>query len=107
MSLDVTLTATRPTEVYSANITHNLNGMALEAGIYYQLWRPEDVGIKIAGDLIEPLRAGLAELESNPDKYKVLNPKNRWGSYDGLVIFVRDYLKACETYPDAIIDVSR
>ena len=33
MSLDVTLTAVRPTEVYSANITHNL-WMAEEAGIY-------------------------------------------------------------------------
>ena len=31
MSLDVYLTAMRKTEVYSANITHNLGKMALEA----------------------------------------------------------------------------
>ena len=31
MSLDVTLTAVRPTTVYDANITHNLGAMAREA----------------------------------------------------------------------------
>jgi hypothetical protein len=34
MSLDVYLIAARPTNVYSANITHNLNKMAEAAGIY-------------------------------------------------------------------------
>ena len=52
MSLDVTLTAVRPTEVYSANITHNLGLMAEEAGIYQPLWRPEELGIKTAAGLI-------------------------------------------------------
>lgn len=33
MSLDVTLTKTKPTEVFWANITHNLNKVAEKAGI--------------------------------------------------------------------------
>ena len=41
--------------VYSANITHNLTKMADEAGIYECLWRPEEIGITKAGQLIEPL----------------------------------------------------
>jgi hypothetical protein len=47
-------------EVYTANITHNLNRMAKEAGIYKHLWRPDEIGITLAGELIEPLQSGLA-----------------------------------------------
>ena len=94
-------------EVFSQNITHNLSRMAEEAGLYSCLWRPEDAKIFIAKDLIEPLREGLHKLKLNPDKYKVLNPANGWGSYDGLVSFVDKYLDACYKYPDAEIRVCR
>jgi hypothetical protein len=33
MSLDITLTAVRPTPVFDANITHNLSKMADENGL--------------------------------------------------------------------------
>ena len=36
---------TETNEVYSANITHNLNTMADEAGIYKHLWRPDEIKI--------------------------------------------------------------
>lgn len=94
-------------EYYSANITHNLNSMAGAAGIYEHLWRPDEIGITKAKQLIEPLRAGLHELKLNPEKYKVFNPSNGWGSYDGLVDFVSKYLEACYEYPDADIEISR
>ena len=75
-------------EVYYANITHNLNIMATEAGIYEVLWRPyklregsdfsdedydkemefEDLQKIQAKELIEPLRQGLHNLKSNPKK---------------------------------------
>ena len=82
-------------EVFSANITHNLNTMAGEAGIYEYLWRPDEIKITKAKELIEPLRKGLHNLKSQPEKYKKFNPKNGWGSYDGLVKFVENYLNAC------------
>lgn len=107
MSLDVYLTATRPTTVYDRNITHNLGKMAGEAGIYKHLWRPEEIGITRAIELVEPLRAGLALLRSEPDRFKALNPENGWGSYDDFVEFVRAYLEACEENPDATVSVSR
>ena len=62
MSLDVTLTAVRPTTVFDANITHNLCAMAEEAGIYKACWRPEEIGITKAAQLIEPLRNGIARV---------------------------------------------
>ena len=40
MSLDVYLTAVRPTTVYESNITHNLGKMAAAAGIYSELLAP-------------------------------------------------------------------
>lgn len=98
---------TETNEVYSATITHNLNTMAVEAGIYEHLWRPDEIKITKAKELIEPLRQGLHNLKSEPERYKKFNPENGWGSYDGLVKFVDNYLNACYEYPDADVEVSR
>ena len=107
MSLDVYLTATRPVEVYESNITHNLNKMAMEAGIYEALWRPEEIGITHAEQLIEPLTEGLAKLKADPDHYQKFNSPNGWGMYEHFVPFVEDYLNACKENPDAEVNVSR
>lgn len=107
MSLDVYLEVVRPTKIYARNITHNLNKMAGEAGIYEHLWRPEEIGVTKAQQLIEPLRAGLARLLAEPERYKAFNPPNKWGSYEGLVEFVTEYIGACEENADADVRVSR
>jgi hypothetical protein len=93
--------------VYSANITHNLNTMADHAGIYMYLWRPEEIGVEKAEDLIVPLEKGLAILKGYPEFFKELNPSNGWGDYEGLVRFTERYLAACREYPEAKVDVSR
>lgn len=93
--------------VYQRNITHNLGKMAREAGIYEHLWRPEEIGIKTADQLIEPLWGGLMRLENDPGHFEQFNPSNGWGNYEGLMDFVREYLKACREYPQAEISVSR
>jgi hypothetical protein len=107
LSLDVYLTAVRPTTIYEHNVTHNLNRMADEAGIYKHLWRPDEIGVTKASQLIEPLREGLAKLLAEPQRFEALNPANGWGSYDGLVNFVQEYLHACEENRDADVSVSR
>jgi hypothetical protein len=94
-------------DLFSANITHNLNWMADSAGIYQCLWRPDEIGITQASQLIAPLAVGLALLVSCPDRFKAFNPENGWGNYDNLVRFVRNYLDACKAYPDATVRVSR
>ena len=107
MSLDVSLMKTMPTEMYTSNITHNLNQMAEAAGIYQALWRPDEIGITKAEQLIPLLRKGLEDLQDRPDYFKTFNPANGWRSYDGLVRFVREYLNACIDHPDADVEVSR
>lgn len=107
MSLDVYLTAVRWVEVYSANITHNLGAMAEEAGIYKHLWRPEEIGITKAEQLIEPLRAGLALMKADPERFKRHDSPNGWGLYEHFVPWIEKYLAACVGNPDAVVGVSR
>ena len=93
--------------VYDDNITHNLGEMAEAAGFYQHLWRPEELEITIASELTEGLRNSLSDMRARPDFYKQYNPENGWGSYEALVNFIEEYLRACEKYPNAKIIVSR
>lgn len=94
-------------EVFSWNCTHNLARMADKAGLYLALWKPEELDYRVAHDLIDPLRNGLARLKGNREHYEQYNPDNGWGSYDALVEFVQEYLTACRKHPTATIEVSR
>jgi len=94
-------------QYYSANITHNLNVMAKEAGIYNHLWRPEEIGVTKARELIEPLRAGLAAMKADPKRFKKFDSPNGWGRYRNFVPWIESYLAACIKFPDANIEVSR
>ena len=94
-------------EYYSQNITNKLADMADAAGIFQELWEPNKIRITKSNQLAERLRIGLARLESDPERFKKLNPSNGWGSYDCLVSFVRDYLRACENHPEAHVYASR
>lgn len=107
MSLDVYLREVRLTTIYDANITHNLNKMAEEAGIYEHLWRPEEIGVTKAQQLIAPLRAGLELMKADPARFKKHNASNGWGMYEHFVPFVEKYLAACEENPNATVEVSR
>ena len=107
MSLDVTLTVMKPTEVFGWNITHNLADMAYEAGIYEALWRPEETGIEYAHQLIRPLTKGRLALIADPEHFRRFNSENGWGTYEGLLEFVEKYLEACIENPDAEVRAYR
>lgn len=93
--------------VFRANITHNLINMAEEAGIYECLWRPEEVNITKADQLIAPLSHGLRIMKRDPKRFEKLNPPNGWGSYEAFVPWIERYLIACITYPEAEVSVWR
>ena len=67
------------------NITHNLNNMAKAVGLYEVLWRPEEIEITTASQMIAPLEKAIEELVANPEKYKVFNPPNGFGSYKDFI----------------------
>jgi len=97
----------RNNELFSANITHNLNQMAEESGIYSAVWRPEEIGIVKASELIPLLRDGIAKMKADPAKYEKLSAKNGWGTYEQFIPWLERYLEACETYPDGYVNVGR
>jgi hypothetical protein len=94
-------------EVYNANITHNLGTMAGEASIYEALWKPEEIQKEKAGDIIELLEKGLADLKARPEHFKTFNSPNGWGMYHHFVPFVEKYLNVCKECPECLIEVSR
>jgi hypothetical protein len=92
---------------FFGNITHNLRVMADAAGLYNALWNPGELRISHANYLIAPLEEGLKRLLAEPEKYRALNPENKWGDYDSFVGFVERYLKMCKMYPEARIEISK
>lgn len=118
MSLDISLhetvkcpyckaTVDTRKELYTGNITHNLNIMAKEAGIYKELWCPKETGIDYAKELIAPLENGLKVMREDPKYFEQFNPKNGWGCYDGLVKSVVSYLNACKEFPESRVIISK
>lgn len=111
MSLDVKLTlelsGNHSHEVYEANITHNLGGMANEAGIYGIVWRPEENNIVKAEQMIQPLFQALREMKRDPKRFEKHNAPNGWGLYENFVPWLDRYLDACMKYPDAKVSASR
>ena len=93
--------------VFNANITHNLNKMADEAGIYEACWRPEEIGATKASDIIPILEKGFEDMKARPEHYKQFDSPNGFGLYIHFLPWVESYLNACREYPDAIIEVSR
>lgn len=113
MSLDVYLkTAPCPAcghsdTLFSANITHNLGAMAGEAGIYEACWRPEEIGITKAAQLIEPLRNAITLMLAEPARFEKHNAPNGWGLYENFLPWLSRYLRACEENPGAEVSVIR
>ena len=95
-----------PSQVYHANITHNLTDMAGECGIFEHLWRPDELGITQAKQLIPAMEAAVAMMKKDPARFLAHNPPNGWGNYEGFLAFVEKYLDACRQWPDANVRVS-
>lgn len=113
MSLDIYLKDKKGDIVYEANITHNLGEIAKNTHItmghslYKYLWRADEMGIKEAKDLINPLHKGLKYLLTYEKRLKKYEPENGWGTHDKLVLFVFEYLRACHRNPKANIEICR
>jgi hypothetical protein len=89
---------------HQLGVTHNLVDMAKEAGVYRVLWRCGEEGIETAGQLVAPLREGLARMRQDPDRFERHNPENGWGDYDGFVRALSELLESCTEHPDARVE---
>lgn len=91
-------------------ITHNNSEMWYLAmkNIDHPIDHPiESIGGWLTGEIakdIYPVLIKLAEeLESKPEVYKPLEPKNGWGSYTTFCQQIRVFAAACITHPKAVI----
>ena len=93
--------------VFDSGITHNLNRMAMAAGLYHALWRPDELRIRKAKYLIPLLEQGLENLKRDPGYFSKFNPENGWGNYQQLVDFTTKCMVKCMEYPDAKVKAWR
>lgn len=103
MSLDIWLTATIETEVAEKNITHNLSGMWRQAGVYSALYESEGLRAK---DVLPVLEEGLRLMQAQPQRFKVYDSPNGWGTYKNAVPWLSDLIVEFKKYPEGIIGVS-
>ena len=107
MSLDISFKQVQEAIVASHNITHNLIFMADACGLYMPLWRPKEIGVAYAKELLPLVEHGLEYLKSDPETFKQFDAPNGWGTYESFVRFVEDVLLSCKEYPEASISAYR
>jgi hypothetical protein len=94
----------RNEDYFSSNITHNLNTMFEQAGVYDILWHGDGL---IAGEQVEKLEKALATMRSDPARFKKYEASNGWGTYLDALRWLQEIIHACKEYPKAIIRCSR
>ena len=106
MGLRIALVESQPVEVFTQSVSGNLAKMAQAAGLYGPLWHPDENGVRLAGDLIAPLKAGIDLLESDRSRFEAMSPSNGWGDYASLLAFVKSTLDACVKSPASAVVTS-
>lgn len=92
-------------EVFSMNITHNLNAMAEKAGFYKELWYLS--GVRTCEDLLPYIEAGLAELKWKPNEYSQYSNKGGWGTYEQFIDWLQKLIDNLKIEPKAELFVSQ
>jgi hypothetical protein len=91
-------------EVFSMNITSNLDKMAKAAGFYQELWHLS--GIKTCEDLLPYIEAGLGELKMKPNVYKQYSASNGWGTYEQFIDWLEKLISNLKIDPKAELHTS-
>lgn len=103
MSINISIIAKRKVAIFDTSITYNL------APIYYKAI-DEELGFKkIKGmtckKALPIIINAIKNMLDNKEEYIKLNPKNGWGSYDGLLENFKKMKECCENNPDGIFEM--
>lgn len=106
LSVDVDTGGEEPISMclFDENYTHNVTPMWKKAGVYNALYNSDGLH---ADDILDKLSRGVQDMESKPDEYKLFNPENEWGDYEGALEFLSEFYEACQEHPKSIIGVSK
>jgi hypothetical protein len=85
-----------PSDDRDLNITYNLTPMLREAGLFPNAHR--DLWHAPCAEVAGVADAALRRLESDPARFRELNPPNGWGSYEGAVDWVRRLRDLCQSW---------
>lgn len=103
MSVNLEIKALRLVDIYETNITYNLSPM------YYKAI-DEELGLKklkrmTCKNALPIINKAIQDMIDNKKEYEKLNPKNGWGTYDGLLEQFKEIREVCESNPDGIFDM--
>lgn len=84
--------------IYENSITHNLASMAKACEIYPYLWRSAESSIFLAVQLTPYLKAGLAKLKLEPERFRKLEPENGMGTYQQFCDFLEELIQVTEKH---------
>lgn len=92
--------------VFTCEVPHRLNRMAVAVGVHEAIWRPDLLGVTTAGDLCAVLAAGESLLATPAAwlAYFVITPGDP--AQEQLYRTVKAYREACAAYPDAHIAIT-
>lgn len=80
------------------NVTYNVSPMWFL--IFPDAKAMIDIDNMTGSESFVTLNYALSHLLAEPDKFKELNPPNNFGSYDGLISFIKQLLIDAKNYPD-------
>lgn len=60
---------------------------------------------RVAEGVIETLNTAIKDMKVSSEEYKVMNPENGWGSYEGALGYLMDIRHQCEKHPKCTIRV--
>lgn len=75
------------------NAFSNFNGIKVLAGMS-------------AKQAIPILESAIKNMKSSPEEYKLLNPSNGWGNYEGALNYLEGILLECKEHPLTEIRIS-
>lgn len=100
----------RTIEIFdSINYTYNVAPMYYRA--FQSFGEEENKGIRklenLTGEEAKPLlEEAIEKMKGNIDAYKILNPKNGWGTYEGVLSILTQLLRWAEYAPKARFHIS-
>jgi len=59
-----------------------------------------------AADVLTQLEQAIHKMQTNPDHYRAMNPKNGWGDYEGALAYLQRLHEGCRRWPDGVIWIS-
>lgn len=102
VDLEIDTGGPEPAWVWSRNHTSNTSRMWATAGCDLA-----EFDGKPASELAPVLGSAISVMEADPDRFRQMEPANRWGTYETTMEFLVAIYNACGEHPLTTVRVSR